>query len=73
MATGWLASDTVLAGSVGVDHGDDIIHWLLTRRDGASARTADIETIRFPLSAAVKPQRPGFLSPTLPQLNFGPR
>lgn len=67
------ASDTLLAGSVGVvkkEREEFIIHWLLMRRD---AQTADIEAIRFPHSTAVKSQRLGFLFLTLSQLKFGPR
>lgn len=75
-ATSPFGSDTLLAGSVGVvekEREEFIIHWLLMRRDGVSAHTADIEVIRFPHSPAVKSRRLGFLFLTLPQLKFGPR
>lgn len=75
-ATSRFASDTLLAGNMGVvekEREEFIIHWLLMRRDGVSAQTRDIEAIRFPHSPAVKSQRLGFLFLTLSQLKFGPR
>lgn len=75
-ATSSIGSDTLLAGSVGVvekQRDEYIIHWLLMRRDGVSAHTADIEAIRFPHSPAVKSPRLGVRLLTLLQLKLGPR